>query len=292
MVADVKIPKMMFTALLSALRPKQWIKNLLVFAPLVFSREFLNPGSVKLAVIVFGIFCATASGIYLLNDLLDRDSDKKHFIKKQRAIASGKLSPKIAAATSATLIIVSIFLAAKLSLTVAGIIVGYIFLQIAYSVFLKHITIIDLLAIASGFILRIFAGGAAINVEISNWLLAITFLLALLLATGKRLREVESTGIFSRKVLENYSPQFLKTTIQILLPAILVSYLFYSFQANDSPHFIFTVPIMVYGLLRYLFLIEKKSANENPTDLLLEDKPLLVSVVLWGISVIAILSLA
>ena len=283
---------MIFAALLSALRPKQWIKNLLIFAPLIFSREFLNPDSVKLAVATFGIFCAAASGIYLLNDLLDRDSDKKHYAKKQRAIASGKLSPKIAVVASVTLLAVSLLLAVKLNLALMAIIGGYIVLQIAYSVFLKHIAIIDLLAISTGFILRIFAGGVAIGVEISSWLLAITFLLALLLATGKRLREAESVGIFSRKVLENYSAQFLKTTIQILLPAILVSYLFYSFQASDSPHFIFIVPIVVYGLLRYLLLIDKKSANENPTDLLLEDKPLLASVILWGISVVVILSLA
>lgn len=292
MVADVKIPEMLFTALFSALRPKQWIKNLLIFAPLIFSREFLNPDAVKLAAAAFGIFCAAASGIYLLNDLLDRDSDRKHFFKKQRAIASGKLSPKLAAAASSILLAVSVLLAAKLNFALAAIVGGYIFLQIGYSVFLKHLAIIDLLAISSGFILRIFAGGAAIGVEISSWLLAITFLLALLLAAGKRLREIETAGIFSRKVLENYPPRFLKTTIQILLPAILVSYLFYSFQASVSPHFIFTAPIMVYGLLRYLFLIEKKIANENPTDLLLTDKPLLASVVLWGISVIAILFLA
>ncbi|MCK5471694.1 UbiA family prenyltransferase, partial [Candidatus Gracilibacteria bacterium] len=202
-MADVKIPKMIFTSLLSALRAKQWIKNLLIFVPLVFSREFLNPDSVKLAAAAFGIFCATASGIYLLNDLLDRDSDKKHFAKKQRAIASGKLPLKIAAAASAILLITSLLLATKLNFVLAAIVSGYIFLQIVYSVFLKHIVIVDLLAISTGFILRIFAGGAVIGVEISNWLLTITFLLALLLAAGKRLREVESAGIFSRKVLEN-----------------------------------------------------------------------------------------
>ena len=244
----------------------------------------------KLATAVFGIFCGVASGIYLLNDLFDRADDRLHPFKKKRGVASGKLPAKTAIGVSGFLLAAGLFFAAQINMVLVGIIGGYILLQISYSFFLKRLAIIDLLAIATGFILRIFAGGAAIGVAISSWLLAITFLLALLLATGKRLREIEIAGRSSRKVLENYPAEFLKRAIQILLPAILVSYLFYSFQASESPHFIFTVPIVVYGLLRYLFLIDQKSANENPTDLLLEDKPLLVSVVLWVISVIAILS--
>ena len=282
----------MFLIILKALRPKQWIKNLLVFAPLIFSREFLNPDSVKLAATVFGIFCATASGIYLLNDVLDRTADRQHPLKKERAVASGKLPAKAAIIASVILLAGGLLLSTQINAVLTGIVGGYIVLQIGYSIFLKHLAIIDLLVISTGFILRIFAGGVAIGVAISSWLLAITFLLALLLAAGKRLREIETAGKSSRKVLANYSPRFLQTTIQILLPAILVSYLFYSFQASESPHFIFTVPIVVYGLLRYLFLIDKKSANENPTDLLLEDKPLFVSVIFWGISIIAILSFA
>ncbi len=280
----------MFSAIISSLRPKQWIKNLLIFAPLIFSQEFLNPESLKLATVAFGIFCLAASGVYVMNDVFDQKSDALHPLKKKRSIASGKLSKSFAVFLSLLLISLSLFFSYRVNYTLIDILLIYFVLQFSYSAYFKHVAILDLIFIALGFILRIFAGGVVIGVEISNWLLAITFLLALLLASGKRLREMETLGNSSRKVLESYSPQFLKTTIKILLPAILVSYLFYSFQASGSPHFIFTTPIVVYGLLRYLLLIERKSANENPTDLLFADKPLLISVIVWIVSVIAILS--
>ena len=281
----------MFFAILEAARPKQWIKNLLVFAPLIFAHEFLNFNSLEKVASTFGIFCLASSGIYILNDIFDRDSDRRHPAKKSRPIASGRLPVKIAAAISGIFLLIALFFATKFGILVA-IVAGYIFLQISYSLFLKHFSIIDLISIALGFILRIVAGGFVIAVELSGWLLAITFLLALLLAAGKRLREIETAGRASRRVLENYPPEFLRSTIKIVLPAILVSYLFYSFQTSNSPNFIFTTPIVVFGLLRYLLLIERKSANENPTDLLFSDRPLLASVVLWMLAVFAILYFA
>ncbi len=282
----------MFFAIISALRPKQWVKNLLVFAPLIFSREFLNPHSLKLTSIAFVAFCLAASGVYLMNDIFDKKSDARHPIKKKRAIASGKLSVPLAVLLSLSLVFVSFFISWKTNCILIDILLIYLVLQFSYSSYFKHVAILDLIFIASGFILRVFAGGAVIDVEVSNWLLAITFLLALLLATGKRLRELETQGSKSRKVLENYSAQFLEATIKVLIPTILVSYLFYSFQASGSSNFIFTVPIVTYGLLRYLLLIHTKSANENPTDLIFEDKALLSSVILWIAAVIGILSFA
>ena len=281
----------MFLAILETARPKQWIKNLLIFAPLIFAREFLNLDSLGKVVATFGIFCLASSGIYILNDIFDRESDRRHPTKKLRPIASGRLPAKIAGIVSSALLLAALFFAAKFGMLVA-IIAGYIFLQIGYSLFLKHFPIIDLFSIAFGFILRIIAGGIVIAVELSSWLLAITFLLALLLASGKRLREIETAGHTSRRVLENYPPEFLRATIKILLPAILVSYLFYSFQASNSPNFIFTTPIVVFGLLRYLLLIEQKSANENPTDLLFADRQLLASVIFWMLAVVGILIFA
>jgi len=282
----------MFLVILSSLRPKQWIKNVLIFAPLIFSQKFLEPESVKLAVFAFGMFCLATSGVYLMNDVFDKKSDAKHPQKKYRPIASGKLSVTFAVFLSLLLFLVSFFLAWKVNCTLLDILLIYVVLQFSYSSYFKHIAILDLIFIALGFILRIFAGGAVIGVEISSWLLAITFLLALLLASGKRLKELEVQGSSSRKVLASYSPNFLRNIIKIILPAILVSYLFYSLQGSVSANFIFTTPIVAYGLLRYLMLIEKKSAHENPTDLLFEDKPLLASVVLWLIAVIAILYFA
>jgi 4-hydroxybenzoate polyprenyltransferase len=269
------------TNILQALRPKQWIKNLLIFIPLIFSQEFLNPTSVAITFAIFGIFCLTASGVYLMNDIFDKEHDAKHPQKKDRAIASEKISIKLAIFLTTSLFTISLMLACFVDFRLASIILLYLILQFAYSAYFKHIAILDLIFIALGFIVRIFAGGVIIGVAISDWLLAITFLLALLLATGKRLREIETQGYVSRKVLTNYPPEFLSSTIKTLLPAILISYLFYSFQANRSPYFIFTTLIVVFGLLRYLLLIERKTANENPTDLLLADKQLLISVVLW-----------
>jgi 4-hydroxybenzoate polyprenyltransferase len=282
----------MLKALFSSLRAKQWIKNFFVFIPLIFSQAFLNPESVKLVGIVFGIFCAVASGIYLLNDIFDRKRDALHPTKRHRAIASGKLPVSVAAISSLILLAGGISAAFVLNPAVGGILLGYALLQISYSLLLKHLVIIDLLVISVGFVLRVFAGGLVINVAISNWLLLITFLLALLLATGKRIREIKTAGGAARKVLENYTPAFLDSTVKIILPCVLLAYLFYTFQANQSPYFIFTTPIVVYGLLRYLLLIDSETAAESPTELLLTDKPLLASVILWGISVIVILSLA
>ena len=279
----------MLLTILQSLRPKQWVKNLLIFIPLIFSREFLSLDSLKLVASTFGIFCLIASGIYLMNDIFDKKSDAKHPNKKHRAIASGKLSISAGVFLSLLFLSASFFCAWRLNPILVNVLLAYLVLQISYSSYFKHIAILDLIFIAIGFILRIFAGGVVISVEISNWLLAITFLLALLLASGKRLREIEIQGDSSRKVLKDYSPDFLKSAIKILLPAILVSYLLYSFQANNSPNFILTVPIVVFGLLRYLLLIEQKTASENPTDLLFEDKPLLASMIIWIIAVTGIL---
>ncbi|MFA6457798.1 MAG: decaprenyl-phosphate phosphoribosyltransferase [Patescibacteria group bacterium] len=281
----------MFFAILETLRPKQWIKNLLIFVPLVFAREFLNLDSIAKVAATFGIFCLASSGVYVLNDILDCESDRRHHTKKTRPIASGRLPKRVASVLSGALLLAALFLATKFG-TLIVVVGSYILLQIAYSLLLKHLAIIDLLSISLGFILRIFAGGIAANVTLSGWLLAITFLLALLLAAGKRLREIETAGHVSRKVLAKYPPAFLQSTIKILLPAILVSYLFYSFQASESANFFWTAPIVVFGLLRYLLLIERKSAHENPTDLLFHDLPLLASVVAWMFAVFAILYFA
>lgn len=282
----------MLTAILSSLRPKQWIKNLLIFAPLIFSNSFTDPVETNLAITAFAIFCLATSGVYLLNDVFDRQSDRKHPSKRHRPVASGKLPSNVAALVAAILLIAAIGSSFLLNSTLVLIVNGYIILQIAYSFFLKHVAIVDLLTVAAGFVLRVFVGAAAIAVSVSSWLLAITFLLALLLAAGKRSRELRHEKSHKhRKVLANYSPAFLSSTIKVILPAVLVSYLFYTFQSGRSIYFIFTVPFVVYGLLRYALLLESDSAEENPTDLLFTDKPLLTSVILWIGAVIVILSL-
>ena len=282
----------MLKALLISLRPKQWVKNLLVFIPLVFARKFLESDALLLVAAAFGIFSLATSGIYLINDVFDREKDALHPIKKLRPIASGKLSPCVAIVCAIVLLTTAISLAWIISTKVAAVLLTYLLLQLAYSAWLKHLQIIDLIVIGMGFVLRVLEGSWIINVEASGWLLTLTFLLAILLATGKRMQELQSAGVATRKVLENYNLPFLQSTIQTIFPAILVSYLFYSIQTNQSSYFLLTIPFVFYGLLRYLFLLNTTTTAEDPTELFLTDKPMLFAVLLWGISVMLILAYA
>lgn len=279
----------MFSALWTSIRPHQWLKNLFVFVPLVFAKEFLNLESVQLVTLAFIAFCLISSGTYLFNDLVDRAADRLHPLKRQRPIASGKLPAEVAMLIATLLILSALALTTWLNPKVAEVLLAYLVLQGFYSLLLKHFVIIDILTIAISFVLRVLAGAFAIAVPASGWLLLITLLLALLLAAGKRRREIETSGRAARKVLNQYSPELLDSFIKIILPALLVSYLFYSFQASQSIYFFFTVPIVIYGLFRYLLLLESKTAAEGPTELLLEDRPLLISVALWLTMVILIL---
>lgn len=283
----------MCSAFWVSLRPKQWVKNFFVFVPLIFAREFTDPTAVKLTIYAFGIFALAASGIYLLNDVLDRRSDAAHPVKKHRPVAAGTLPVRVAIIAGFALVGTTALLAFWLNTLLGEIIVGYAILQLAYSLMLKHIVFIDLAAIASGFVLRVYAGAAAIDVPVSAWLLAITFLLALLLAAGKRLRELQSSQTpekLARKVLSNYSIDRLENVVKILTIAIFASYLFYAWQTNL--YLLLTAPIVAYGLLRYAALLHSKSAAECPTEMLLNDKRLLATAGFWGIAILVILSFA
>src|SRR5262245_24839645 len=282
---------------LIALRPSQWTKNLLVFAGLLFGMRLLVPSAVARAVAAFAIFCALSGVVYLLNDILDRDTDRRHPLKARRPIASGALSVP-AAATAAT-VIGALALAAALALgwPFALVAAAYLALQALYSSSLKHIVIIDVLTLSLGFVLRAVAGAVAVNVEFSHWLLVCTILLALFIALNKRRHEITllaDNAATHRPILGEYSQYLLDQMIAVVTASTLISYVFYTISPETQEKFGtqwlgLTIPFPLYGIFRYLYLVHRREGGGSPSDLLLADRPLLVCVALWAIAVAAII---
>ena len=289
-------------SLLKSLRPAQWTKNLIVFAGLLFGQRgtspaFLDPHAIGQAIAAFGIFCALSGVVYLINDVADREADRVHPLKRHRPIASGAVPPSLAIATAAALGIVALGGAWVLRPAFAVVAVAYVALQAAYSGPLKHVVIIDVLAIAIGFVLRAVAGAVAIDVPISHWLLILTVLLALFLALSKRRHELVlladgATG--HRPILEEYSPYLLDQMIAVVTASTLVSYVIYTVspetvQKFHTDYLGLTLVFPLYGIFRYLYLVHRKEGGGSPADMLLNDRPLLACVALWAVAVAAIL---
>jgi 4-hydroxybenzoate polyprenyltransferase len=282
--------------LVAALRPHQWTKNLIVFAGLIFGQRLLDPVAVARATAAFAIFCVLSSVVYLLNDLADRDADRLHPLKRRRAIASGAVSPALALATASGLAAIGIAGAFVLGRYVGLIALGYLALFMFYSGPLKHIVIIDVLTIAAGFVLRAAAGAVAIPVPISPWLLVVTILFALFLALAKRRHELvllgdQATG--HRPILEEYSPYLLDQMIAVVSASTIVAYAFYTVSPDTIHKFGnllgLTMPLPLYGIFRYLYLVHQKEGGGSPAEMLFTDRPLLACVVLWGATVIALI---
>src|SRR5262245_11302587 len=283
--------------LLIALRPSQWTKNLLVFAGLLFGMRLFVPSAVARAVAAFAIFCALSGVVYLLNDILDRDSDRRHPLKARRPIASGALS--VAAATAAAVVIAAAALAASLALgwPFAIVAAAYLGLQALYSSSLKHVVIIDVLTLSLGFVLRAVAGAVAVNVEFSHWLLVCTILLALFIALNKRRHEITllaDNAATHRPILGEYSQYLLDQMIAVVTASTLISYVFYTISPETQEKFGtqwlgLTIPFPLYGIFRYLYLVHRREGGGSPSDLLLADRPLLVCVALWALTVAAII---
>jgi 4-hydroxybenzoate polyprenyltransferase len=285
---------------LLALRPEQWVKNFVVFAALLFGQKLTDPGAVQRSVAAFVIFCALSGAVYLLNDLRDLERDRLHPAKRNRPLASGSLSP--AAAWVAALILgagslgVSVLLPAGF-LWCAG---AYLALNLAYSFGLKNVVILDVLAVAAGFVLRAVAGALVIPVEFSQWLLLCTLLLALFLVAGKRRNELtllDAEASNHRASLGEYSIGFLDQMITVVLSATLVAYCLYVMSDDvaaklGTPALPLTVPFVVYGIFRYLYLIHHRREGGSPTRTLFTDKPLLLDVALWALCVVVILYVA
>jgi 4-hydroxybenzoate polyprenyltransferase len=283
--------------LLVSLRPGQWTKNLFVFAGLLFGLRLTDPAAVGAAAAAFAIFCALAGAVYLINDVADRASDARHPIKARRPIASGALAPSTAIGTALVLVAVALASAYWLHPRFGAIASTYVLLLGLYSGPLKHIVIIDVLTIAIGFVLRVAAGAAVIDVPMSHWLLVCTVLLALFLALSKRRHELvllADGAIGHRRILQEYSPYLLDQMIGVVTASTLMAYIFYATSAETAEKFgtsllSLTIPFPLYGIFRYLYLVHQREGGGSPSEMLLNDRPLLVCVALWGAAVAIII---
>jgi 4-hydroxybenzoate polyprenyltransferase len=285
----------MLRALLKTMRPRQWAKNVFIFAALVFDKQLLNPDSFLRTLAGFALFCLISSSVYIFNDLADVEADRQHPDKKNRPIASGKLSVGMAWAAGIVLVIVTLGLSFFLTRGFETVIAIYFIINMAYSKWLKHIPILDVLIIATGFVLRVHAGVTLIQVQrFSPWLYVVMTLLALFLGFGKRRAELAllAQGAGShRKVLDGYTLPLLDQYIMIVSGTTIVAYSLYTFSAPNVPEnhsMMLTIPFVVYAIFRYLYLIEVEHAGGAPEEILLSDRPFQVAMFLWGVTVLAV----
>ncbi len=273
--------------LVLAMRPKQWTKNSMLFLGLIFSLNLRNPGLVALTVASFALFCLLSSAIYLVNDLVDLEKDRKHPLKRTRPLASGKLAPPLAILAAFALFVIAIPLSFAINYRFGLVAVAYVVLMLAYSYGLKHIVLVDVFAIAGGFVLRAVAGAEAIDVPISPWLYVCTVLGALFIGLSKRRHELillNDNAPTHRKILDEYSPAMLDQMISIVTATTIMAYSLYTFSAENLPRnnaMMLTIPFVLYGAFRYLYLVHLKNAGGTPEEILLQDKPLLLDIVLW-----------
>jgi 4-hydroxybenzoate polyprenyltransferase len=284
------------TAVLVSLRPRQWVKNLFVFAGLIFAQKLFT-GDAWIACAAFAIFCALSGAIYLLNDVADRERDRLDPKKRLRPIAAGRLGAGTATAAAAALIVASLGAGALLPRAFLVTALAYVALLVAYSVWLKHIVLVDVIVVAGGFVLRAVAGAVAIRVEMSGWLLICTILLALFLALGKRRYEYLALGgdaAAHRPILAEYSPALLDQMIAVVTASTVTAYALYTmspetiakFQTRLLPA---TLPFVLYGIFRYLYLLYRRQLGGNPSELFLSDKALLVNALCWILAVLLII---
>jgi len=271
------------------LRPTQWLKNLLIFAALIFSMHLLVAESVLRTLVAFESFCLVASAAYVVNDVHDAERDRRHPIKSQRPIAAGRVSVQSALLVAALLAAAGAALAVALGPSFAAVVAAYGVLQVLYSFALKDVVILDVMAIATGFVLRAVAGGVVIDVYVSPWLMLCTFLLALFLGFNKRRHEVvllEGGAGGHRETLRDYSPYFLDQMISVVTASTVLAYAIYTVspEVREKLHtnsLYLTIPFVLYGIFRYLYLVHQREGGGNPTHELLTDRPLWVNVLLW-----------
>jgi 4-hydroxybenzoate polyprenyltransferase len=283
--------------LFASVRPGEWTKNAFVFAGLIFSRKLTDRSAVVASLAAFAIFCALAGVVYLINDITDRDRDQQHPRKKHRPIASGALSPGTAIGAAALLATVALTAAWWMRPAFGLVATSYVALLMLYSGPLKHIVIIDVLTIAIGFVLRVAAGAVAVDVPMSHWLLVCTILLAMFLGLAKRRHELTllaDGAIGHRRILQEYSPYLLDQMIGVVTASTLMAYVFYATSEETAQKFGtsllgLTIPFPLYGIFRYLYLVHQKEGGGSPAELLLNDRPLLACVGLWGLAVVVII---
>ena len=276
-----------------AMRPKQWVKNFFCFAPLVFSRSLsVFPLNMR-AFIAFLLFCVVSGCVYVINDFADREADRKHPTKRLRPIASGMLSPAVALGMVAVFLSLSSVGAYLVSIELLIVLAIYFLMNLAYSTVLKRVVLLDVFVIAIGFVIRVVGGGVVTYVELSSWLLLCTLLIALFLALCKRRHEIvllEDDAESHRKILSEYSPYFLDQLIAVVSASTVVSYALYTMSDDVHKNFgdnnlKYTVPFVIFGVFRYLYLVHRKDKGENPTEIMMSDLPILVNMGLWIVAV-------
>jgi 4-hydroxybenzoate polyprenyltransferase len=300
-----------FRALLKAMRPRQWTKNLALFVGIVFAQRLLSLESFERALLAFAAFCLASSVIYLLNDLLDLENDRQHPVKSKRPLASGALPTSwakaaigvlLAACAALTLLIFFIPVSRQADIFAAyggasvafAVALGtYLLLMVLYSARLKHVVLLDVFIIASGFVLRILAGTVVIPVLISPWLYLVTILLSLFLALNKRRNELvllEGRATFHRQILKEYSLPLLDQMITIVTAATLMAYSLYTFQGpTGNQHLMITIPFVLYGMFRYLYLVHMRMEGGSPEEILLRDRHMLATVLITIALIIVVL---
>jgi 4-hydroxybenzoate polyprenyltransferase len=285
--------------IIKTMRPKQWVKNIFVLAAVVFDRQLTNPHSVWVTLLAAVLFCLVSSLVYIINDLADIEADRQHPEKQHRPLASGELSRNWAIGAAIFLGLVAFLAAFWLDLTFGLVISGYFLLMLAYSLWLKHIPLLDVMIIAVGFVLRVAGGQVIIVTErFSPWLYVATTFLALFIGIGKRRSELElleSHAVEHRRVLDGYTLVLLDQMLTIVLSTTLMTYCLYTFTSADNLgnySMLVTIPFVIYALFRYLYLLRVKHVGGAPEVVVLTDRPMLFSILLWGLTVLLILYLA
>jgi 4-hydroxybenzoate polyprenyltransferase len=284
------------TPFIRALRPHQWTKNLLVFAALLFSKHLFEREPFLRTLLAFVAFCGLAGAVYLWNDIADIEQDRLHPKKKKRPLAAGELSIRTATLGAIALVVGALALSFWLDFRLGLCASVYLGLNLSYSFGLKHVVIVDVLSLALGFVLRALAGGFAIQAPVTEWLLVLTLLLALFLGLAKRRHEITSLGEGAanhRAILAEYSPYLIDQMTSVVTASVVTAYTFYTLSPETVAKFgtaklSWTLPLVLYGIFRYLYLVHQKDRGDSPTDMLLTDRPLLLTVALWVALVIAI----
>ncbi|HYD47241.1 MAG TPA: decaprenyl-phosphate phosphoribosyltransferase [Terriglobales bacterium] len=283
--------------LIRLMRPAEWIKNSLVFGPLIFSKHLFDLHALALVTLAFFCFCVIASGAYVMNDLQDCERDRQHPLKRLRPLPAGRISRPTAVALAAVLMIGGIGAAAVLGTGFLTLTALYLGLQFAYTYWLKEIVILDVMAIAAGFVIRAAAGGVVIDVPISPWLIICTFLLMLFLGFSKRRHELtllEENATHHRASLREYSPYFLDQMISVVTASTVVAYAIYTVSPEvreklGTELLYLTIPFVLFGIFRYLYLVHQREQGGNPSRVLLSDRPLLADILLWFLTVAVLL---
>jgi len=289
----------MLTALLKTMRPRHWTKNAFIFAALVFDGKLFDLPDFLRTLAGFGLFCLISSAVYIFNDLFDLEADRQHPMKRDRPLASGKLAVPVAIAAGSILTFMTLALGYWLAWQFDLVLLVYFAMILAYSKWLKHIPVLDVLVLATGFVLRVHAGKMLITVErFSPWMYVVMTLLALFLGFGKRRAELAllaDDAANHRKVLDGYTLPLLDQFITIVSGMTIVAYSLYTFfrpEAPTSHTLMLTIPFVVYGVFRYLYLIQVKHSGGAPEEILLSDRPFQISILLWGLAVLAVFYLS